>query len=224
METDIGGAQWLSGTYRRRFATEDEVRRRVWKILIDAWFSRYLVHADAVLDLGCGWGHFVNQISVPHRYAIDLNPDAAQRLDPGVELVGRDAAQPWALPDASLDLVFTSNFLEHLPDRDAITAALGEAARCLRPGGRLVCLGPNVRYAPGAYWDFFDHAVPLTERSMAEAIEIHPFRVDEAVGRFLPWSMAGRSIPPTVAIRAYLRLPVLWRVVGRQFLVVATRR
>jgi SAM-dependent methyltransferase len=208
--------------YRRRFESEHEARCAVWRVLIDAWFSRYLRGADAVLDLGCGWGVFINQIDVPRRYAIDLNPDVRARLDDGVELIGRDAAARWALPDDSLDVVFTSNFLEHLPDRDAISAALGEAARCLRPGGQLVCLGPNIRYAPGAYWDFFDHLIPLSDRSLAEAVRLHGFEVTEAVARFLPWSMAGRTIPPELVIRAYLKMPFAWPLVGKQFLVVAS--
>jgi SAM-dependent methyltransferase len=212
----------LQSIYRRRFASEDDGRREVWRVLVDAWFSRYLAGATALLDLGCGWGHFVNQVDVPKRYAIDLNPDARQHLDPGVELIGTDAAQPWPLPDGALDLVFTSNFLEHLPDRDAISAALAEAARCLRPGGRLVCLGPNIRYMPGAYWDFFDHLVPLSDRSLVEAVQVHGFEIEEVIPRFLPWSMAGRSAPPEFAIRAYLALRPAWPIVGRQFLVVAT--
>lgn len=209
--------------YQRRFETEHSARQEVWRILIDGWFARYLVGVESVLDLGCGWGHFINQIDVPRRLAIDANPDARERLDAPVELVGTDAASPWAVPDASLDVVFTSNFLEHLPSRDAICDALGEAARCLRPGGRLICLGPNIRYAPGAYWDFFDHLVPLSDRSVIEAIQLHDLSIEQAIPRFLPWSMAGRTVPPELAIRAYLKMPVVWRLLGRQFLVVATR-
>src|SRR5689334_9754432 len=133
----------LERQYRRRFGVDDERRREVWRVLVDAWFSRYVAHADAVLDLGAGWGHFINNIDAPHRYALDLNPDAQSHLDPDVQLFAQSASECWPLPGAALDVVFTSNFLEHLPDRDAITATLHEAFRCLRRGGVLVCLGPN---------------------------------------------------------------------------------
>lgn len=213
----------LPAQYRRRFEAEQADRMAVWRVLIDAWFGRYLVDVKAVLDLGCGWGSFVGQVDVPERYGIDLNPDVRARLDSGVELFTQSADTPWPLDDESLDLVFTSNFLEHLPSRDAITAALREAHRCLRPGGKIVCLGPNVRYASGAYWDFFDHIVPLTARSLAEALDLVGLEPDEVVDRFLPWSLAGKPPPPGWLVRSYLRFPLAWRFVGRQFLVVAER-
>jgi ubiquinone/menaquinone biosynthesis C-methylase UbiE len=213
----------LGDRYRRRFGSDDSSRRAVWQVLVDSWFSRYVDPADTVLDLGCGWGHFVNAVAAAKRYALDLNGDAAAHLDPAVELLVQPASEHWRLPDASLDVVFTSHFLEHLPDRDAIVATLGEAFRCLRPGGRLVCLGPNIRYAPGAYWDFFDHVVPLSDRSLIEAVELAGFEIDEAIARFLPFTMAGKPPPPAVLIRLYLRLPIAWRVMGKQFLIVARK-
>jgi SAM-dependent methyltransferase len=215
--------EYLRAQYRRRFEHEQQGRLTTWRALIDGWFSRYLTGVDSLLDLGCGWGAFVNQVSAPQRYAIDLNPDARSHLQDGVTLFTQPSSDPWPLPDASLDLVFTSNFLEHLPDRAAITATLAEASRCLRPGGRLVCLGPNVRCAPGAYWDFFDHVVPISERSLVEALELAGFEVDEAIARFLPLTMVGKPPPPLWAIRAYLRFRPAWRLLGRQFLVVARK-
>ena len=167
-------------------------------------------------------GEFINRVAVPRRYGIDLNADAARHLDDDVVLLYQTAADPWPLPDGSLDLVFTSNFLEHLPSRDAVLAALGEAFRCLRPGARIVCLGPDIRYAKGRYWNFFDHVIPLTAPSLCEALEMAGFRPQRVIDRFLPYTLAGRRPPPAFAIRAYLRLRPAWRVLGRQFLVVAT--
>jgi SAM-dependent methyltransferase len=211
----------LQALYRRRFESEQADRREVWRVLVRSWFGRYLVGVESVLDLGSGWGHFINQVDVPHRYAIDLNPDARHRLDAGVELIATDALEDWPLDAGSLDLVFTSNFLEHLPGRQAVSTALDHAYRSLRPGGRLVCLGPNIRYMAGAYWDFFDHVVPLSDRSLAEALALSGFEIVETIPRFLPATMAGRTVPPSFVIEAYLRLRPVWRVLGRQFLVVA---
>jgi SAM-dependent methyltransferase len=214
----------LAAQYRRRFEAERSARVAVWRVLVDAWFSRYVEDTEAVLDLGCGWGTFINQVTAPRRYGIDLNDDAPEHLHDDVVLFRQSAAEPWPLPGASLDLVFTSNFLEHLPSRDAIMAALGEAFRCLRPGARIVCLGPDIRYAKGDYWNFFDHIVPLTARSLTEALELAGFRADDVIDRFLPYTMADRRRPPPPwAIRAYLRLQPAWRLLGRQFLVVASK-
>lgn len=213
----------LDEQYRRRFEAENATRQRVWGVLIDAWFARYVADADRVLDLGCGWGPFINQVEAAERYGLDLNPDSRNHLDPAVTLFEQRADDRWPLEDASLDLVFSSNFLEHLPDRDAVLATLGEAHRCLRPGGRLVLLGPNIKYVGGAYWDFFDHYIPLTEASLVEATDLVGFRTETVYGRFLPLQMAGKPPPPSILVRLYLLCRPAWRFVGKQFLVVVQK-
>ncbi len=215
--------QDLPGQYTARFAEREDYRTAVWKILIDEFFSSMIPRDAAVLDLGCGWGEFINNVDAVDRYGMDLNPDCAGRLDPEVRFLRQDCADPWELPEESLDRVFTSNFLEHLPDKQRVNDTLEQAWRCLRPGGRIICLGPNVRFLGGRYWDFFDHCVPLTERSLDEALELRGFDVEQAVDRFLPYTMSEGPKPPPVLVRAYLNLPPLWRLFGRQFLVVARK-
>jgi SAM-dependent methyltransferase len=127
------------------------------------------------------------------------------------------------LPDNSLDIVFTSNFFEHLPDKAHLLATLREAHRCLQPGGRLIALGPNIRYLPGAYWDFWDHHVPLSDASLTEVLTNLGFRMERVVPRFLPYTMSDGRRHPLVLLRLYLRLPLAWRLFGRQFLVVAVK-
>jgi hypothetical protein len=80
-----------------------------------------------------------------------------------------------------------------------------------------------VRAIPGAYWDFWDHYLPLTERSLAEGLELAGFTIAEARARFLPYTMARDRNPPLWTVSLYLRLPPLWRLFGRQFLVVGVR-
>ena len=106
---------------------------------------------------------------------MDLNPDAPSFLAKDVTFPPAGLLARWQLPDASLDVVFTSNFLEHLPDKAALGRALDEIVRCLRPGGRLVAMGPNIKYLHGAYWDFWDHYVPITEASLKEALVTRGF-------------------------------------------------
>ena len=135
----------------------------------------------------------------------------------------QDCSARWQLADASLDVVFTSNFFEHLPDKTALGRTFDEIRRCLRPGGRLIAMGPNIKYLPGAYWDFWDHYVALTEASLSEALTTRGFQIDRCVGKFLPYTMAGGPRYPLAFLRTYLRLPFVWRIFGKQFLVVAQR-
>jgi SAM-dependent methyltransferase len=216
-------AEDLQRIYGARFSTSIDYRRRVWLVLIADWFGRYVRPTDAVLDLGCGYGEFINAVRCGTKYAIDLNPDAFRFLAGDVTFFRQDCSAPWPLPAASLDVVFTSNFLEHLPDKAAIGRTLDEIRRCLRPGGRFVAVGPNIKYLPGEYWDFWDHYVPLSEVSLTEALVTRGFQVDECRGRFLPYTMARGPRYPVAFVSAYLKFPFLWRFFGKQFLVVGTR-
>jgi SAM-dependent methyltransferase len=154
---------------------------------------------------------------------MDLNPSVPGHLQPGVVFLHQDCSTRWAVPDQSLDTVFSSNFFEHLATKDALRATIDEAFRCLKPGGRFVCMGPNVKYLPGAYWDFWDHHLALTELAMREVLELAGFRVERCVGRFLPYTMVSGIQWPTFLVSLYVRMPWLWRWRGKQFLLVAVR-
>ena len=213
----------LQRIYEARFRANLDYRRAVWRVLIDDFFQQYVRPTDAVLDLGCGYGEFINQVRCAKKYAMDLNPDMPQRVEKGVGTLLQDCSAEWQLPDESLDVVFTSNFFEHLPDKAALGRTLDQARRCLKPGGRLIALGPNIKYLPGAYWDFWDHYLPLTELSLREALENRNYTVERCVDRFLPYTMAGGPQYPLWCLKLYLKLPIVWSFRGRQFLVVAQK-
>ena len=213
----------LERTYDRRFGDAQDYRLRVWSVLIRDFFQEFIPEEGTVLDLGCGWGEFVNQVRATRRFGMDLNGATGARLSREVTFLHQDCATRWPFADASLDAVFTSNFFEHLPDKSALQATVLEAFRTLKPGGRLICLGPNIKCVPGKYWDFWDHFIPLTELSLRELMEMSGFRVEHCLPRFLPFSMATGFRPPVWTVSMYLRLPPLWRLFGRQFLVVAVK-
>ncbi|HVH28020.1 MAG TPA: methyltransferase domain-containing protein [Vicinamibacterales bacterium] len=213
----------LQRIYDVRFSSNVEYRKRVWAALIDHWFGRYVQPTDSVLDLGCGYGEFINAVRCRLKFAMDLNPDAVRFLVKEVTFLEQDCSARWRLGDASLDVVFTSNFLEHLPDKTAVGRTLDEVHRCLRPGGRFVAMGPNVKYLPGEYWDFWDHHVPLSEASLREALVTRGFSVDVCLGRFLPYTMATGPQYPVQLLSVYLKMPFVWPLFGRQFLVVGSR-
>jgi hypothetical protein len=106
----------------------------------------------------------------------------------------------------------------------ALEQTLVEAHRTLKPGGRLICMGPNIKYVPGAYWDFIDHHLPLTELSIVELMKKSGFQVEYCLDRFLPYSMAQGPQYPVWMLRAYLAFPLAWRFWGKQFLVVGRKK
>ncbi len=214
----------LSGIYRQRFEKMRAYRTRVWDVLIRGKFQARVQPGETVLDLGCGYGEFINQIRCGKKYGMDLNPDSRKNLAPEVELIEQDCSQRWPFPDGALDTIFTSNFFEHLPGKAALKATLDEAHRCLRPGGQLIAIGPNIKFLPGKYWDFWDHHLPLTEASLSEGLTTCGFTIRECVDRFLPYTMVNACEVPPFLIAAYLRFPLAWKILGRQFLVTAVKK
>lgn len=210
--------------YRHRFSARDrKARDRIWQVLCHHFFQRYICETDTVLDLACGFGEFSRFIRAGRKIAVDINPDVGALLPPEVEFHVTDARRLDFLPPGSIDVCFTSNFFEHLPSKEALDAVLAEVWRVLRSGGLLVALQPNIRYAPGAYWDFYDHCLPLSHRSCAEAFLKAGLQVTDLVGRFLPFTTCSVLPRHPVLVRLYLLVRPAWWVMGRQFLIVGRK-
>ena len=214
----------LSDLYRSRFEASGLAKRRaVWQTLNDAFFSRLISPENEVLELACGYGEFISTIRARRKHGVDLNPDTAGRLPADVSFHNASADDLGFLSDQAVDVVFTSNFLEHLPDKVALSRVLAEVHRVLKPGGRFIALGPNIRFAYREYWDFYDHHLPLSDRSLSEGVVAAGFSIERAIPQFLPFTMAGKTPAHPFLIRAYLAMPLAWKVLGKQFLIVARR-
>ena len=103
---------------------------------------------------------------------------------------------------------------------EAVVEQLRVARTLLKAGGRVVVLQPNVRLVGGAYWDFIDHSVMLTERSLVEAGELAGLRTVELIVRFLPYTTKSRLPQSPRLVRAYLGFRPAWRLLGKQTLYV----
>jgi SAM-dependent methyltransferase len=212
----------LKSEYQLRFSKVAKYRNEVWKVLTSDFFQRHIPADSVVLDLGCGWGEFINNIRAAEKHGMDLNEDSSNKLNPDVIFHRQDCSQEWNIPDSKFDWIFTSNFLEHLPNKKALERTLGQVRRCLKPTGGIICLGPNIRYLPGEYWDFWDHHIPLSERTMTEILMVTEFEIVQCVPRFLPYSMTQGFTPPLIFLKTYLKMPLFWKYFGKQFLIMAT--
>jgi SAM-dependent methyltransferase len=213
----------LERQYQLRFSKNELYRNQVWKILCSDYFSRYIPADSKVLDVGSGWGEFINNVTAAEKNAMDLNTGVKDRLSPEINFIQQDCSKPWGFASESLDVVFSSNFLEHLPDKSSIERTLLEAHRCLKRNGTLICMGPNIKYVSGEYWDFYDHHLPLTEASLAEVFRLSGFSIESCLPRFLPYTMSTGKNAPLFLVKMYLHLPMLWPFLGRQFLVIGRK-
>lgn len=116
-----------------------------------------------------------------------------------------------------------SNFLEHLGSQQQVADFLGKMHGPLKPGGRIAIPGPNFKYVFKNYFDFADHTVVHTEEAVAEHLVGAGFTLERVLPRFLPFSFKGRMPVSPWLVRTFLRTPLAWRFLGKQFRVIARK-
>jgi ubiquinone/menaquinone biosynthesis C-methylase UbiE len=154
-ETAVGNryGEWFSHGLRGIGMRYVFSRRGLW--VINTPYRRILGAAgitpqDLVLDLGCGIGNIL--IALAERTAfeqpavgVDVSPALIELGQREVRKAGLDdrihleVAPATSLPfnDGRFDVALTSHVIKHL-DNEALTRALLEVARVLRPGGRFL--------------------------------------------------------------------------------------
>lgn len=216
--------QNIDRLYRARFSDADvAAKERVWQALCAHFFQRYVKATDTLLEIACGHGEFIRHIHAGKKIAVDINPDCGKFVASDVEFHLRDAADLGFIPDGSVDVCFVSNFFEHLPSKDALDAFLDDVYRLLRPGGVLMAMQPNIKYAAGEYWDFYDHHIPLSHLSCAEAFRKSGFDIVHLIGRFMPFSTCSALPKHPFLVKLYLFFPAAWRILGRQFFIAGRK-
>jgi SAM-dependent methyltransferase len=207
-----------SAYFSTRF-TPDEARGKVWASIC-AYLQRWVPVDGAVLDLGAGYGDFSRNITAARRVAFDANPGLPGLIEAPMEAEVGDVTDLGRFPDATFDVAFASNLLEHLPWPE-LEQTVSEIRRVLRPGGRFIAVQPNFRLRPREYFDDYTHRTIFTDRSLGDFLDASGFRVQHVEARFLPLTMKSRLSFGHALVPLYLRLP--YRPLAGQMLVVAAR-
>jgi ubiquinone/menaquinone biosynthesis C-methylase UbiE len=155
--------------------------------------------------------------------ALDINQEIKKFAADGVSTIIADCADMKEIADNSIDVVFASELLEHLKNTDELLATLTEIQRVLKDKGRIIILCPNIRYLADKYWDFIDHRLALSHLGLQEALLLYNYKIMKVIPRFLPYTTKSRFPKSSIIMRIYLKLPILWRIFGKQMLIIAEK-
>jgi 2-polyprenyl-3-methyl-5-hydroxy-6-metoxy-1,4-benzoquinol methylase len=114
--------------------------------LRSAFLQKHVAPGHRVLDVGCGEGFFAAELAASGAQVLGI--DVAEEplcrgraRHPELDLRLIDGEAPWPLPDASFDVIWAGEVIEHIAD----TATwLSEVRRVLRSGGSLLISTPAV--------------------------------------------------------------------------------
>ena len=211
----------LARVYKFRFTLiPAETKYKTW-LIITKWIENKLGQSKTVLDPASGLGEFIIASTAEEKWACDL----IDQRDSWPSTVKTRFGEIFEidLPNNHFEMIFVSNFLEHLPTPDHIYRYLMLLRSKLKPSGKIVIMGPNYRYSSKEYFDFADHLLPLTHRTIEEHLAAANLDCKLIIKKFLPLSFRSQRFSFPILVKIYLAIPIFWKVFGKQFFIVATR-
>jgi SAM-dependent methyltransferase len=151
-------------------------RRRIFLTILDKYLRSSPGSRERVLDIGCGTGTMLTYLA---RYGdpegIDVDDAAIEYCHArGLTRVAQAGADRLPFADGSFGLVTALDVIEHIDDD---RAALREARRVLRPGGKLLLAVPAYRFLWGRQDDINLHKRRYVAREVRERLIAAGFTV-----------------------------------------------
>jgi len=194
----------------------DPGRVKVWRAITE-YLQPYVGENKTVLDLGCGYGDFINLISAKKKYGLDIGPDVKDYIGKDVTFINKPSTSLQSIADKSLDVVFSSNLLEHL-DRAQIDETMNGVKRAMKKGGTLILIGPNFRFAYKEYFDDYTHKTVFTHVTLNDLMYEYGFKPVKVMPKFLPLSLKSRLPKSYLLTKMYLLSPI--KPMGKQMLLI----
>jgi SAM-dependent methyltransferase len=194
----------------------DKRRDVLWRTLWQDYFRTRVPANGCVLDLGSGYGQFINNVTARRRIAIDVWKDFPNYLEPGIEAIVGNVTDLSKIEDRSIDYAFASNLFEHLTQEEFAEVLIALRSK-LSANGTLTILQPNYRYAYREYFDDYTHVSVYSHVSLTDFLVANDFEIIEVRPRFMPLTVKSRLPVYPILIRMYLRSPL--KPFGKQMLV-----
>ena len=177
--------------------------------------SRFLDRTSCLMEIGAGDGVFsiIAAPAIRRGIVVDVSevilPDASDVSN--LEVVISDGVD-FPVEEASVDVAFSDNLMEHLHPDDAARQLLN-VARVVRPGGVYVCITPNRVYGPHDVSRGFDDIATGFHLREYTGREIRQMLLDAGFRR-VDFYVGGRGryarVPAAAALTAeaaFARLP-----------------
>jgi len=200
--------------------TPDPRRRVLWQTLTACEFQKQIPPDGTVLELGAGYGDFINSVKARRRIAVDVWPGMLSHLDPGVEGLVTSITQLDGVADNSVDYVFSSNCFEHVSQIDLVNC-LSQLRRKMKPDAMLTIVQPNFKYCAREYFDDYTHVSIYTDKGLGDLLAANGFKIVRCVPRFMPFTIKGSLPVHPLLIRLYLMIP--FKPLAKQMLISVIR-
>lgn len=136
--------------------------------------QNHIKKTDTVLEIGCGSGGFIKEISklTPNIHAIELNAIAASQLKHEGYKVYNQTIEEFSLENSEqYDIVCSFQVLEHIQDIDSF---ISSAVKVLKPGGKLIIGVPNndsfIKFEEFSILNMPPHHMGLWDKHSLESI------------------------------------------------------
>jgi len=189
----------------------DKRRTITWKALCSFYFQQYVDKSSRVLELGAGHCDFINNIEAREKIAIDSWVEFPQHADDEVKTYVIDASQVLVHIKENVDIVFASNFFEHLTKVQVEKILQSLKAIMSIETSKLILLQPNFRLNPGRYFDDYTHQSIWTDVSLSEFLIANGFTIIKLVPRFLPLTLKSNLPVSSKLIWLYLKSPIKYK-------------
>jgi SAM-dependent methyltransferase len=189
---------------------------------------QYAKPPGEMLEIGPGKGSLAMlAVEAGWRYrAMEASPILIAEL----RAKGLEVIEGWAPPilasDASCDVVYADQVLEHMSGIDAARAFVAEALRVLKPGGVLFVVVPDYLKERGFFWDVdYTHNFVTTERRVRQLLYDGGFEVSRVVRSIGAATGLKRDVMAAASVLANVPgLDMLSRYTGTEDLLFRVRK
>lgn len=195
-------------------------REKVWIEIIN-YLQNYIKDKNSILDLGCGYCDFINNVPIKKKIAVDKYIDPKPYADKDViSLFGDYNLIDKKVKNESLDIVFASNFFEHITDQE-LENYIKIINQKLKKNGLIILIQPNFKLCYKSYFDDYTHKKVWSDTSLTEFFKSKNFSIILSKPRFMPLTIKSKLPKSRLLIRAYLYSPI--KPLAGQMLIIGKK-